>query len=131
VLTTPGLSEQNFVMAVRVTSWLERPGLFRMLLSQMRLAIRLLREPRVPLLTKAVPLLAGLYLMSPLDLIPDVIPLLGQVDDLGLILGAITVFLRLCPPTAVAFHGAAIAERRRYGPMLPTEDVIDAEWRRD
>ena len=33
----------------------------------------------VPLLTKAVPLLAAIYLVSPLDLVPDVLPLLGQV----------------------------------------------------
>ena len=50
-------------IVVRVTSWLWRLGLLRMLLSHVRLAGRLLREPRVPLLTKAVPLLAGLYLV--------------------------------------------------------------------
>ena len=118
-------------MVARVTSWLWRPGLLRMLFSQVRLVSRLLREPRVPLLAKAVPLLAALYLLSPLDLVPDFFPLLGQVDDVSLILVALAVFLRLCPAAFVAFHRAAIAEGQPYSPMSPTDDVIDAEWRRD
>jgi uncharacterized membrane protein YkvA (DUF1232 family) len=101
-----------------------------MLVSHARLTIRLLREPRVPLLTKAVPLLAALYLVSPLDVVPDFLPLLGQIDDLTLILIALAAFLRLCPWATVAFHPGAIAEGRRYAPMSSTDDVIDAEWRR-
>jgi uncharacterized membrane protein YkvA (DUF1232 family) len=118
-------------MVARVTSWLWRPGLLRMLSSQARLAVRLLREPRVPILAKAVPLLAALYLVSPIDLVPDLFPLVGQVDDLTVILVALAMFLRLCPPAAVAFHRGAIAEGRAYAPMSPTDDVIDAEWRRE
>jgi uncharacterized membrane protein YkvA (DUF1232 family) len=118
-------------MVARVTSWLWRPASLRVLFSQMRLVSRLLREPRVSVLAKAVPLLAGLYLISPLDFVPDLVPLLGQVDDLALILLALTVFLRLCPPVAVAFHRGAIAEGRPYAPMAPVDDVIDAEWRRE
>lgn len=102
-----------------------------MLFSQVRLASRLLREPRVPLLMKAVPLVAALYLVSPLDLVPDFIPLLGQADDLSVIVVALAGFLRLCPAAIVAFHHAAIAEGRPYAPMSPTDVVIDAEWRRD
>jgi uncharacterized membrane protein YkvA (DUF1232 family) len=101
-----------------------------MLLSQVRLAGRLLREPRVPLLAKAVPVLAALYLVSPLDFIPDLFPLVGQVDDLTLSLIALATFLRLCPAGPLAFHRGAIAEGRSYSPMSPTDDVIDAEWRR-
>ena len=118
-------------MAVRVASWLSRPGLLRTLLSQVRLALRLLREPRVPLLTKLVPTLGALYVISPLDLVPDFLPVIGQLDDLALMLVAIEVFLRLCPASATAVHRGAIAEGRRYSPMCPTEDVIDAEWRRE
>lgn len=118
-------------MVARMTSWLSRPGLFRALLSQVRLAIRLMREPRVPLPTKAVPLLAALYLISPLDVVPDVLPLLGQLDDVGIILVTLEVFLRVCPAQAIAFHRAALAQGRRYAPMSPADDFIDAEWRRE
>ena len=117
-------------MVARV-SWLWRPALLRLLVSQARLAGRLLREPCVPLGAKAVPLLAGLYLLAPLDFIPDVLPLLGQIDDLTLILIALSAFLRLCPAAPVAFHRAAIAEGRPYAPMSSADDVIDAEWRRE
>jgi uncharacterized membrane protein YkvA (DUF1232 family) len=118
-------------MAVRTTSWLWRPEIFTTLVSHARLAIRLLREPRVPLLTKAVPMLAILYVVSPIDLVPDILPAIGEIDDLTVILAAVAVFLRLCPSAAAAFHRAAIAHGRRYAPMSPTDDVIDAEWRRN
>jgi uncharacterized membrane protein YkvA (DUF1232 family) len=118
-------------MAVRLTPWLWQPGLLRILFSRARLAMRLLREPRVPILAKAVPLIAALYLVSPLDVVPDVFPLVGQIDDLTLILVALAVFLRLCPPAAVAFHRGAIADGRPFVPMSPTDDVIDTKWRRE
>ena len=72
-------------MAARLTSWLSRPSLLRTLFSQVRLAIRLVREPRVGMLVKALPVLAAVYVVSPLDFVPDVIPVLGQLDDLGIL----------------------------------------------
>ena len=118
-------------MALRVRSWLSRPAVLRTLFSHVQLAVRLVREPGVPLITKALPLLAVLYVISPLDLVPDVIPVLGQLDDLGIILIAIEVFLRLCPQAAVAFHRGAIVQSRPYSPMSPSDDFIDTEWRRE
>ena len=122
---------QNASMAVRVMSWLWRPRLLSMLFSQVRLTSRLLREPRVPLVAKSVPVLAALYLVSPLDFIPDLFPVLGQVDDVTLGLVALATFLRMCPAGPVAFHRGAIAGGRPYSPMSTTDDVIDAEWRRE
>ena len=112
-------------------SGLWRVGILRTLLSRLRLVIRLVREPRVPLLTKAMLLLAVLYVIWPLDFVPDLVPLLGQLDDLGIIMVGLEIFVRLCPPVAVAFHSAAITARRRYAPMPSTHDIIDAEWRRE
>jgi uncharacterized membrane protein YkvA (DUF1232 family) len=109
---------------------LSRPGLLRTLLSQARLAVRLLREPRVPLLIKAVPVLGALYIISPLDFVPDILPVLGQLDDLGIAVVALELFVRLCPTGARAFHQEAIAQGRSYSPMAAADDVIDAEWRR-
>lgn len=103
----------------------------RTVLAQLRLVVRLLREPRVPLLTKAVPILAAVYVVSPIDVLPDMLPGLGQIDDLTLMLIALAVFLRLCPAATVAFHRAAIDQGRRYSPMPMAGDVVDAEWRRE
>jgi uncharacterized membrane protein YkvA (DUF1232 family) len=51
----------------------------------LKLLYRLVKDPRAPLAEKA--LLAGtiIYVVSPLDFLPDVIPFIGQVDDLYLI----------------------------------------------
>jgi len=116
-------------MAIRISSWLSRPWSLRALLAQARLAVRLFREPRVPMVLKAVPILALLYVISPIDFIPDVIPGLGQLDDLGIILAALELFVRMCPGGAQTFHREAITQRRRYSPMTPINDIIDAEWR--
>ena len=118
-------------MVARLMSWLWRPGLLRTLFSHLHLAGRLLREPRVPIHVKVVPVLAALYVISPLDVVPDVLPIIGEIDDLTLVVIALVVFLKVCPPAAVAFHRGAIAERRPFAPMSTTDDVIDAEWRRE
>jgi hypothetical protein len=61
--------------------------------------------------------------------VPDFLPILGQVDDLSLMLLSLALFLRLSPAAAVTFHRTAIAQRRPYKPMSPTDEVIEAEWR--
>ena len=108
-------------MAARVTSWLSRPSLLRALISHVRLTVRLLREPRVPLLIKALPVLAVLYAIWPLDVVPDFLPVLGQFDDLGVILIAVGAFLKLCPAGAIDFHRAAMAQGRKYPSNAVTE----------
>ncbi|MDO9019378.1 MAG: YkvA family protein [Deltaproteobacteria bacterium] len=45
---------------------------------------RFLRDPNAPKLPKGLALLAVLYIVMPADIIPDVIPILGWLDDLGL-----------------------------------------------
>lgn len=56
------------------------------------------RNPRTPGVLKGAMVLAGLYLISPVDLIPDAIPVLGLMDDaviVPLVLGGV---LKLLPP---------------------------------
>jgi uncharacterized membrane protein YkvA (DUF1232 family) len=118
-------------MSNRLTSWLSRPSLLVTLLLRVRLAVRLLREPCVPLLIKPVPLLALLYVISPIDVLPDFLPVVGQLDDVMIMLTALEVFCRLCPTPARAFHEQAIARGRAYSPMPAGDDFIDVEWRRD
>ena len=116
-------------MAIRISSWLSRPWSLRALIAQARLAFRLFREPRVPMVLKAVPLLALLYVISPIDFVPDFIPGLGQLDDLGIVLAAPALFVRLCPGVAQTFHREATIQRRRYSPLTPPDEAIEAEWR--
>src|SRR5215212_5451328 len=108
-------------MALRMSSWFVRPSLVATLFAELRLAWRLMREPRVPLLAKALPAMAVLYVLSPLDFIPDVLPVLGQMDDLGILILSVKLFLRMCPTTAASFHADAITSGRRFAPMNPSD----------
>jgi membrane protein DedA with SNARE-associated domain len=72
------------------------------------------RDPRVPWHAKAVALLIAAYAVSPIDLIPDFIPVLGHLDDVILIPLGISLLLRLIPSDLLDEHrraAAASAER--------------------
>ena len=97
----------------------------RTIIPTLRLAWRLVREPRVPFLTKLVPLLALFYVVDPLDIVPDVLPIVGELDDLFVIAITIQLFVWLCPKSIAAFHRKAIGERRPYAPMRPEDVIID------
>jgi uncharacterized membrane protein YkvA (DUF1232 family) len=49
---------------------------------------RYVRDPRVPLWRRLAGLLAVIYFVSPVDAIPDVLPILGWLDDLGVLSAA-------------------------------------------
>jgi uncharacterized membrane protein YkvA (DUF1232 family) len=118
-------------MAGRVTPWLTKPWALPALWREVKLAIRLFREPRVPLLVRGTIPLALLYVISPVDLLPDFIPGIGQIDDLVLLYAAVRLFIRLCPLPAVDFHRRAIQSREPFSPMPSSGVVIDADFRRD
>ncbi len=75
--------------------------ILKTLFQQGKLTLRLVRDPRVPLYAKAVLALTLIYVVSPLDFVPDWIPLLGQLDDAAILTAGIALFLRLCPPELV------------------------------
>src|SRR5688500_13400625 len=108
-------------MAARLSSWFVRPGLMGGIFADLLLVFGLLRVPLLPACVKIVPVLAVLYVISPSDVIADVLPLLGQIDDLGLLVVAVKMFLKLAPAPAAAFHTAAIASGKRYAPMAPVD----------
>jgi uncharacterized membrane protein YkvA (DUF1232 family) len=74
-----------------------------------RLYWRLFRDRRVPLLPKALLVLTALYLLSPLDIVPDFVPVIGALDDLVVGLGGLWLFVQLCPPPVVREHVVRIA----------------------
>jgi uncharacterized membrane protein YkvA (DUF1232 family) len=78
------------------------PGFFREVWQQMRLVYYLLRDPEVPFYLKLLPFAAVLYLLWPLDILPDLAPVLGQLDDLTALLVSSKVFIELAPPHLVA-----------------------------
>jgi uncharacterized membrane protein YkvA (DUF1232 family) len=72
------------------------------------------RDPRVPWYAKAVGACVVAYALSPIDLIPDFIPVLGLVDDLVLVPLGLLLMVRLIPADILAEHrraAATVAER--------------------
>ena len=65
------------------------------------------RDPRVPWHAKAVALFVTAYAFSPIDLIPDFIPVLGYLDDLIIVPMGLWLAIRLIPPDILAEHRAA------------------------
>lgn len=56
------------------------------------------KDPRTPLIAKIVVMVVVAYALSPIDLIPDFIPVLGYLDDLILVPLGIALAVRLIPP---------------------------------
>jgi uncharacterized membrane protein YkvA (DUF1232 family) len=67
------------------------------------------RDPRTPLAAKVLAAAVVAYALSPIDLIPDFIPVIGLLDDLVLLPIGIAIVLRLIPPEVMA-DGRARAE---------------------
>jgi uncharacterized membrane protein YkvA (DUF1232 family) len=65
---------------------------------------RAAKDPRTPWYAWLIAVLVVAYATSPIDLIPDFIPLFGMVDDLILIPLGIALVLRLIPAHVVAEH---------------------------
>ena len=91
--------------AVLRLPWRRRPALFW----------RLLRDGRVPLPAKLVLPGVGLYLIMPLDPIPDFIPVIGYLDDLVVVVLGLWLFLRLCPPEIFREHVEALRAETAAG----------------
>ncbi len=91
-----------------------RLGGFRALLqmarnapSYFKLLVRLLRDPRVPPLPKAVLIGCTGFAISPLN-IPNWIPIIGPLDDIAIALLAINFFAKHLPAEVLAEHKAAV-----------------------
>jgi uncharacterized membrane protein YkvA (DUF1232 family) len=67
------------------------------------------RDPRVPWYTKALAIVVAGYALSPVDLIPDFIPVIGYLDDLLLVPAGIALVVWMIPPEVMAEHRAAAA----------------------
>jgi uncharacterized membrane protein YkvA (DUF1232 family) len=65
------------------------------------------RDPRVPWYARALAVVVVGYAFSPIDLIPDPIPILGYLDDLILIPLGIALVVRLIPDDVLAEHRAS------------------------
>lgn len=85
------------------------------------------RHPGMPLVPKLLALLVVGYFLSPIDLIPDFIPVLGYLDDLILLPAGIALILKLVPePVLTECRAAASAwiEQHRATPRSIAAAVV-------
>ena len=101
-------------------------GFLGAIVRQAGLILRLMADARVPLWVKLIPPLAILYILFPLDLIPDLVPGLGQLDDLAIALLGLGCFVELCPSEVVQHHREAMSSNR---PGDAKGEVVDADYR--
>jgi uncharacterized membrane protein YkvA (DUF1232 family) len=86
------------------------------------------RDPRVPWYAKAVAIAVTAYALSPIDLIPDFIPVMGYLDDLIIVPLGIALVVRMIPPHVMAEH-RALADAAQHRPVSKAAAmVIVAVW---
>lgn len=73
------------------------------------------KDPRTPWIAKVFAALVVAYAFSPIDLIPDPIPVLGYLDDLILVPIGVVIALRLIPPDVMADARTKAEEARQSG----------------
>ena len=100
------------------------PSVLMEIWRSMQLVWRLMLDPRVPVLPKLIVPLVALYVLSPLDLIPDVLLIAGQLDDLALLFFGTKLFFNLCPPAVVEEHRRALGGR-----SITDDEYVDGSYR--
>ena len=91
-----------------------------------RLVTRLMLDRRVPLRLKLILPAALAYLILPIDLVPDIVPVLGRIDDVVVLVGAVVFFLGMAPKGLVSEH---LGRGKAPGPSGRDGKVIDGSYR--
>ena len=99
----------------------ETAGALASIIKNARLVWRLLRDPDVSSWLKTIPLATLLYLLFPIDFLPDPILGLGQLDDIAVILLGLKLFIELSPQEIVRRH------LREMGSVSGSYRVVDEE----
>lgn len=82
----------------------KKVGMLAEIIKNAKLVWRLMLDPHVSLGLKMIPPATLLYLLFPIDILPDPILGLGQLDDIALILLGVKLFIALCPQEIVRQH---------------------------
>jgi uncharacterized membrane protein YkvA (DUF1232 family) len=100
-------------------------GIVRDFILRIKLILRLIGDRRVNPWLKVIPVAGLAYLISPLDIIPDImLPVIGELDDAAILWLTNYLFIELCPPEIVQEHVKALSANTS---RQPDEEIIDAE----
>lgn len=109
---------------------------FVRLLDHLKLSWQLFRDPSVSSLVRyGIPIIGLIYLISPVDVIPDVLLGLGQLDDAAVLLLLSQLMIMLAPDDIVARYrqatqgATAPVDDAPKAKTSSNEDVIDADYR--
>lgn len=94
------------------------------LLNYFLLIWKLLWDRRVPFYAKLAFALPLVYLISPIDIVPDFLIGFGQLDDVALVVAGMKMLEMLSPADVVSEHREELA--RRGAPAPDREDVVNA-----
>lgn len=126
-------NEQPNHQAKSLTRSLERPGALRALIERAMLTWRLFWDSRVGIGPKLIPIAGLIYVVSPVDLLPAFLmgPLapLGTLDDIGVILLALNLFIQIAPPDIVKEHLRELGGSIMHQAEGDNDDVIDGTAR--
>lgn len=101
-------SQRDATVSISPAQWRQRAVALQTDTCALYLAAR---DPRVAWYAKAVTGLTVAYALSPVDLIPDFVPVLGYLDDLVLVPLGLALAIRCIPADLLAEHRAEAARR--------------------
>lgn len=109
-------------------------NIFKDAVLRIKLIVRLLADRRVSPWLKILPVGGILYLISPLDIIPDImLPGIGELDDIAILWLTNHFFIEFCPPDVVREHVQAlmhnndIIEEERLKAAANQPEIIEGE----
>ena len=114
----------------------KKPSIFD-IISQAKLAWKLFRDPNVsPLMRYGIPLIGLLYVLFPMDILPDALLGLGQLDDVAVLMILTKLFIELAPDNIVEMYqqgkqAAQNASKSKTSSQAApqADDVIDVDYR--
>jgi uncharacterized membrane protein YkvA (DUF1232 family) len=115
--------------AFLVAKWLQEREPYRSVMklrtrAKLRLFRAMMTDRRVPIVVRVLPLLLALYLATPIDLVPDFIPVLGYMDDVAVVVLTLALMVKLTPREIIEEHVARLQEKTA-GADEPDEDDDD------
>ncbi len=111
--------------------YIPQGSVFREMVQQAKLAYSLMRDLRVPLLLKFIPVAAVAYLFMPLDVVPDFLVGFGQLDDVAIVMLGLRLFFEFAPPGVMHEHLQRLAQAASFNwappapPPPAADDIIE------
>ena len=102
-------------------------GILAEIIKNIKLIWRLLNDGRISPWIKMIVPATLLYLLFPFDIVPDLAPGLGQLDDIAVILLGLKFFVEMCPEEIVRQHLDELASVASPWRIVEEDETPEAE----